>query len=233
MIEDITYKTCSKCGEEKPLADFYKNKNCKDGYRNVCKTCCGVVQKKYNNSVKPTYLQNRRNNYQKNKEKILQQKKNYYEKNSSVILEKVKKWRKDNPTKIQEWKENNKETINQSQKEYRIKRMETDILYKTKIHIRKVVGGSFNRKSWTKNSKTFDILGCDVDTFMKHIENQFQDGMTWDNYGKKGWNYDHIIPLASAKTEEELIKLNHYTNFQPLWWYDNLIKSDKLIEEIV
>ena len=46
--------------------------------------------------------------------------------------------------------------------------------------------------------------------------------MTWDNYGKYngcinfGWDIDHIIPISSAKTEEEVYKLNHFSNFQPL-----------------
>ena len=53
--------------------------------------------------------------------------------------------------------------------------------------------------------------------------------MNWDNHGE--WHIDHIIPLSSANTEEELIKLCHYTNLQPLWAEDNLSKSDKIIEQ--
>ena len=59
--------------------------------------------------------------------------------------------------------------------------------------------------------------------------------MSWDNYGKYngelnfGWDLDHIIPLSSANNIDELIKLNHYTNFQPLCSRVNRhIKSDKL-----
>ena len=50
--------------------------------------------------------------------------------------------------------------------------------------------------------------------------------MTWENQGE--WHFDHIIPISSAQTEEEVIKLNHYTNFQPLWAEDNLRKSNKI-----
>jgi hypothetical protein len=49
--------------------------------------------------------------------------------------------------------------------------------------------------------------------------------MTFDNYGMKGWHLDHIIPLSSANNEDEIIKLCHFTNLQPLWWYENLKKS--------
>jgi hypothetical protein len=61
----------------------------------------------------------------------------------------------------------------------------------------------------------------------QHLENQFQSGMNWKTYGKYGWHIDHIIPLSSAKTEKELYKLCHYTNLQPLWAKDNLIKGNR------
>jgi len=53
--------------------------------------------------------------------------------------------------------------------------------------------------------------------------------MSWENYGRNGWHVDHIIPLSSAKTEEEIYKLCHYTNLQPLWEVDNIKKGNKII----
>mgnify|MGYP003672055855 FL=1 len=58
-----------------------------------------------------------------------------------------------------------------------------------------------------------------------HIESQFKSEMSWDNYGK--WEIDHKQPLASAKTPEEVLKLNHYTNLQPMWALENRIKGAK------
>jgi hypothetical protein len=63
----------------------------------------------------------------------------------------------------------------------------------------------------------------------KYIESKFKEGMSWDNYGVYGWHLDHIIPLSSAKNEEELKSLCHYTNLQPLWAFDNLSKFNKII----
>jgi hypothetical protein len=86
---------------------------------------------------------------------------------------------------------------------------------------------SIKKGEYTKQSKTYDILGIDYKGFKNHIENLFIDGMNWNNHGK--WHYDHIVPLVSANTYEEIIKLNHYTNIQPLWAKDNLKKGSKIL----
>jgi hypothetical protein len=65
-----------------------------------------------------------------------------------------------------------------------------------------------------------------LETTKAHIEAQFHPGMSWGNYGQ--WHVDHIIPLASAKTAEELVALCHHTNLQPLWAEDNLRKGAKI-----
>jgi hypothetical protein len=66
------------------------------------------------------------------------------------------------------------------------------------------------------------ILECTCKGLKEHLEKQFLEGMERSNHGE--WHIDHIIPLAEAKTEEEVYKLNHYTNLQPLWAIDNLKK---------
>jgi hypothetical protein len=82
---------------------------------------------------------------------------------------------------------------------------------------------------FNRNKQSLEILGCSVEEFRNHIENKFQSGMSWENYGYYGWHIDHIIPLSSAKTEKEIYELCHYTNLQPLWAKENLKKSNKLI----
>jgi hypothetical protein len=78
-----------------------------------------------------------------------------------------------------------------------------------------------------KDNKTLVMLGIDLPNFKKYLEEQFKPGMCWGNYGK--WHIDHIIPLFYAKTTEDLNKLCHYTNLQPLWGIENSSKRNKII----
>lgn len=72
-------------------------------------------------------------------------------------------------------------------------------------------------------------LGCTRSYFKGYIESQFKDGMCWNNYGRgKGkWCFDHIIPLVSAKNEQELLTLFHYSNVRPIWFVENSHKGYK------
>lgn len=81
-------------------------------------------------------------------------------------------------------------------------------------------------RNYLKTSKTVMMIGCSWDELKNHIESKFYDGMSWDN--RNLWHIDHIIPLSSAKSEEEMIKLSHYTNLQPLWAADNFKKGSRL-----
>lgn len=96
-------------------------------------------------------------------------------------------------------------------------------MFKLKTDMR----NSVNRYLKYRSQKTFDIVGCSPEFLKEHLESQFIDGMGWDN--RVEWHIDHIIPLSSAKTEDDLYRLCHYTNLQPLWAEDNLKKSNKIL----
>jgi hypothetical protein len=71
-----------------------------------------------------------------------------------------------------------------------------------------------------------EFLDCTVGEFRQHIESQFKEGMTWENYGE--WHIDHIIAIKQDKPNmEEVITRLHYTNTQPLWALENMVKSTK------
>ena len=114
-----------------------------------------------------------------------------------------------------------------------INRINEDDIYKLKTRIRTLIRNSFRRaceKSFKKPQKSEAILGCTMQEFIEHLQSLFTEGMTLENHGncEECWHIDHKIPISSAKTEEEIIKLNHYTNLQPLWRGDNLSKSNKI-----
>lgn len=74
-----------------------------------------------------------------------------------------------------------------------------------------------------RSVKTIELLGCSWDTFARHIALQFLPGMGWHN--KDLWEIDHIVAMATATTEQDVMALNHYTNLRPLWSVDNKTKG--------
>ena len=151
-------------------------------------------------------------------------KKQYYQNNKVKILERSKK------RNIEKKKEKSL-----YDKEYRKEKYKNDVLHRLKMIIKSIIKSSIKKNGYTKKSRTYDILGCSYEEFRIYIESKFETWMTWENHGlyngelSYGWDIDHRIPLSSAKTEEELLKLFHYTNLQPLCGKINRhIKSDKM-----
>ncbi len=223
-------KTCTKCNVEKELTEFANKKISKDGKTGTCKICISKRMKEYQLNNKLILSLYRKEHYLKNTDYIIKRNQLYAKKN----YEKTKEYRKfyslNNKEKTKEYNLKNKDKHNLRQREYIKKRKLIDPLFKLRKCISSSILNSFKRNGYSKNTKTFKYLGCTFEEFKLHIEKQFTKGMTWENQGK--WHLDHIYPISLAKDEEDIIKLNHYTNFQPLWAKDNLIKSNKIINNI-
>ena len=235
---------CKEC--MKKVNTKYYNKNIEKikKYRESKKDLNKVYMKDYYKNN----LSKRKEYKEKNVEILKQKRKEYYEKNKEIILESTKKRNIQNIEKIQDynkqyrennldsekrrWKEyyekNKNELIKKSSKKTKEKR-NTVILEKLKHNVRNRLLFYLKVKNIRKNSKTFDIIGCSPDSLKEHLEKQFTEDMAWENYGYYGWHIDHIIPLSSAKTEEELYKLSHFTNLQPMWASDNRKKGAKIL----
>jgi hypothetical protein len=118
--------------------------------------------------------------------------------------------------------ENNKEDRNRQNREWSKQKCLTDPLFRLKKNIRSSISHMFKSKGHIKKSQTTDILGCSFEDFKLYLESKFEPWMTWENYGKYngelnyGWDIDHIIPMSSSLNEGDIIRLNHYTNLQPL-----------------
>jgi hypothetical protein len=120
----------------------------------------------------------------------------------------------------------NKEQIIEQIGLYQKERMKTDSLYKLTRGIRSLILVSFKNQFTEKSKRTQEILGCTYEEFKVHLESQFDENMNWDNQGTY-WHMDHIKPISIAASKSEVYELNHYTNFQPLYWEDNLSKGNK------
>lgn len=199
-------KRCSKCKETKPLECFHKRKARPSGYASHCKTCRSVKEKA---------------RYAANSEKILERVRAYNEVNREKINARQRDYANANPEKIKAYSRNNKEKL----AAYMRTRRRTDPLFRLASNMRRRLNYAFSVGGWEKSTKTAEIIGCDWATLLEHLESQFAPGMTWENMGE--WEVDHITPYATAKTEEDVIRLSHYTNLQPLWKSENRQKGGR------
>lgn len=106
---------------------------------------------------------------------------------------------------------------------------QSDSLFRLRSNIGSLIATSLVNAGFKKTSKTADILGCTFKEFTCHIESQFTEGMTWSN--RHLWQLDHIVPISRAQTIDQVLLLNHYTNFRPLWAKDNQVKAGKLTDD--
>lgn len=227
-------KTCSICKESKPLTEFSKNKRRTDGYNRECKSCTREYKKQYYHRNKKKIDDINKLYWVNNKERLLEGQKEYRNNNRESIKETNSKWLDANREKVQiyqkEYKKRNKESIKRYKKEWSKNRIKTDGVFKFKLNLRALVRSAIKKKGYKKNTKTESILGCDYQTLFEYFESKFTPEMNWDNYGSY-WDIDHIIPLATAITESEVIRLNHYTNLQPLGsYYNRYIKRANIID---
>ena len=222
-------KICKKGGTEKDISEFYIN-TCK------CKKCRIEYQKELSLNKKDYIKEYKKEHRLKNKDKISEKSKNYYQDNKDYIKQKSNNYyslNKEEKLKYQkEYNKNNKENRNF----YATNRKQNDPLFKLRCSMTNMVYSSLKRKGYTKKSHTYEIIGCSYEFLLGYLEAKFENWMMWENYGKYngeinyGFDIDHIIPLSSAKNEEELLRLNHYSNLQPLCSKINRdIKKDNII----
>jgi hypothetical protein len=209
------------------------------GYRSECKSCQKLYSKRYREKTILHRKKYYEDNIEKikewrelNREKLNKLRKEYRESNKNIISEQKKIYYKKNKEHIlsyhKEYRKKNRDKFNLYGKNHRIKNNPNPV-FKVWNNTRKRIREYLKLNNITKSNKTFDIVGCSPEFLKEHLEQQFIEGMSWDNHGLYGWHIDHIIPLSSAKTEEEIYKLCHYTNLQPLWAEDNLRKSNKIL----
>lgn len=262
-MSDAEVKTCNKCGETKPLSEFYLSiKRGKESYSSWCKACMLEYHRERRQGSEGDAIRERqRKNREQRKDEINAKNRERYANDPEKYrgyklkwrelhpedykrqakeqrlrrIDKVREYKKqydlENKDKKKKWDKKYRDTHHEQRNEYSRIRKESDPLFKLKHQIGTLVLQSLKKGGYKKKTKTAEILGCDYVTFFEHLK------ATWkENYGTE-WNgeayhIDHIIPLATAKTEQDVINLCHYTNLQMLKPEDNMDKKDKLDWEL-
>lgn len=119
----------------------------------------------------------------------------------------------------QEWERKNKPA-------YIKKRRKTNLLFRIMSNLRARTKNYMRSENIKKDNPMRKLLGCTPKELKSYIELKWKPGMNWENYSLRGWHIDHIIPLSNAKNEEDIKKLCHYKNLQPLWAKENIQKSN-------
>jgi hypothetical protein len=161
--------------------------------------------------------------------------KKYYESNKEKISEYYSEWRENNKEHLKHyqkrWREDNRDKLRQTKRNYEKNRKDTDPLYKLISNFKTAIYQVLKENNVKKNGHYFDILKYTPQQLIEHLEKQFSDEMTWDNYGD--WHVDHKHPISLYNIKEigdnEFMKCWSLDNLQPMWGSENIKKSNKLL----
>ena len=241
-----TLRKCKICGFEKSLEN-YSPYNWGDKISPCCKECNNkknaeqhekhkeqrLLKRKIERQENPGKFKERdKEQYEKHKEKRKISSKIWLEKNKIIIDEKNREYQIKNKDIIKEKRKIRYHTKLKGDPEYlkknretRQKRIENDLQYKLKCRLRSRMKTAVRRGF--KSGSSVSDLGCSIEFLKEHLTSQFKEGMTWDNWGRTGWHIDHIVPLSAfdLSDREQFLKAAHYTNLQPLWYWENISKG--------
>lgn len=242
----VILKHCNTCNCDKPITDFYVSKANKDGHSSQCKECINKRQKRYNDTHKEEIhyrdAEYRKRNAEKlkeysnseykkayrklyreqHKEKQAKIQKEWYIKNREKVLERQKQYYKTHTDVKRKYYQQNLEKIKIYSKIYRVKNIEEIHKRDKERHNKNKLNNNFSNMIWhsLKNKKNEqhweDLVPYNLQQLKEHLESQFDENMTWDNYGEY-WEVDHIIPQG-------LFNITNYTDreFQICWSLLNL-----------
>jgi hypothetical protein len=211
----VETKKCKKCGEVKPISDFYTDKG---KVMARCKKCKNEEHQLWvkNNPNRPRELT--KEWHMKNPEWGKRNNKEWREKNKDKQKEYIKKWLSNHPGKIAEYSRRRTKLIKNSPRDNLRKQISCLIAYSLKHN------GSKRGRKWEL------LVGYTVEQLKVHIERNFLAGMSWEN--RNEWHIDHIIPVSAfnfeAPEDVDFKKCWSLKNLRPLWAKDNIEKGNKL-----
>jgi hypothetical protein len=200
---------CGTCGSIKPVADFGTDSSTPAGLRPRCKDCDSRAAKRY------------------------------HERNRERRIANTRAWQKANPERCRQLRaESNKRCQPRIRAYYRewLSNPRNRLSNQLRVRLAGAIRGQIERQKKPsarrrKSGSAVRDLGCTMEELMLHLERQFKQGMSWDNYGR--WHVDHIKPLASFDLLDrvELLQAVHFTNLQPLWASENFVKNARTTDE--
>jgi hypothetical protein len=208
-IKNLVDKTCSYCGKKKSIDLFGKTEHEKDGYLTFCKTC---------------FIEAVKDDFVKHCPKCDTTKiKNDFPSDIARLDGLYGLCRRCKSKQNKTYKVNNKEKVNALDKK-RLENPQEKIIHNLRTRLRHLVK--------RKNEPTLEYLGISSGEYKKWIEYQFDDVMTWDNYGSY-WHMDHVVPCNSfnLENEEEIFECFNWTNLRPLNATKNMSKNNKILED--
>lgn len=167
----------------------------------------------------------------KNREHLNEKQKERYKENPQAFKDAKARYVESHLEEVKESRRKYKQENRQKCSDYQRQKRHSDPVYKFRSSFTHLIGLYKRKSGYSGNKGTWEIVGCDFETFLDYIQNQFEEGMTLENYGhgQGCWNIDHIIPICTAKTDEDIERLNHYTNLRPMWSTDNYKRPRKIL----
>ena len=199
VVSDVTAVQCKECHELKPRSEFHKDPAAKNGLYFLCKPCKNEKTKK---------------NYHDNRDKHLKRMASFRQNNKAHVAKRD----------AASYQRSKAKRTAHKKKKYQI-----DVKFKLEMVLRSRIHKVMKQKNIVKQNRSIELLGCSVTDYKKYLENTFEDGMSWKNYGVE-WHIDHIKPLASfdlTDAEQQKLAFN-FKNTQALWKADNLSKGAKI-----
>ncbi len=194
-------KICIDCGEQKSLLEYYFRKDT-NKYFGRCKSCHYKIGKLYMVNNKEKQRERNRRLYAQNPEKY----RDYVRKYSEKYPEKVRESRRKASAKLRD-----------------------AIDGKLKSCLGSAICNSLQGRKQGRRWES--LVGYTIEQLKEHLEKQFADGMSWDNYGK--WHIDHIIPVSffrySSFSDTEFKMCWRLENLRPLWARENIQKKNKIV----
>ena len=159
--------------------------------------------------------------------------KKYRDKNKERLDEYYQEWSKNKKEHrkeyLKQYREKNKEKIKEVKRTYQKEKRHTDPIYKLISNFRTAIYTVLKENKLDKYTNYFNMVGYTAEQLKSHLEVQFKQGMTWENYGE--WHVDHIKPISSftfETCEDEEFKICwSLDNLQPMWGIENIKKGNK------